>query len=494
MMRTKLLSNWAIVFIIWLIAIAVSLLAVSASGQTPTGMQKWDMGQGQTKEELGGRPVYYPSSDSWLPIETDWKTLDDTLYTTRNGVLKTDVNNDGQIYTSVTIGGYQVTVAKRLLSLRWYRLSDSAWLPIDNTPNWTTPSVDSNVIGWPNVFPGVDVNIIKQAGQADYGLFFKSAFLDYAVNLYNQRADSGDIYLANIMACQLTGVGGADSSIGTVTKRKLKQYGSRALQFKESFLQYPRQRGDPHIPIYQRHRVISGTLYIVEFVKMSDLKWAHEKYPTETLWHHSSTVLQSTALWDNMLDNDDQGNQGTSTVSAFYVGFSSLFLIGYEGLDAIVGTDTRDSAVVRFRSVADFFDPGPAELYGVWKWQATESGSDWGDWKSAPGRGWGTDGCNSTNDAGSFNTGNGSGDDRTATAINTVSFAAQDAWYEILDDEWFPASEDSIIWAVKAGTGADGNVAMSEHGTFPLIVTIYYTAAGAPEQLFRRRRLLIGGN
>jgi len=206
-----------------------------------------------------------------------------------------------------------------------------------------------------------------------------------------------------------------------------------------------------------------------------------------------ATVLNAgNGLWDNMLSSDNQSNQGTATASVFYVGHSCLALVGFEGLDAICGADTRDSAVIKFRSVADYYDAGTVDLYGVWKWQTTEAGSEWGDWKPTAGA-WGTDGCNSANDAGSFNTTNNGGDDRTATPINTGSWV-EDDWIEILDDEWFPASGDSIIWALKASVGADGTMAMTENVTYPLIVTIYTTAAGGGEsQSTRRRKVLLGG-
>ena len=460
------------------------LLPLTAFAGTPTGYQSWDHGEGQKSTQLGGPPRNYPSGSGWSPIENDWFTLDDTLHTNRRGVLKTDVNNSGQIFTSIVFGDDTVTIAQRLLSLKWFRSTDSAWLNIDNTPQWSVPSVDSNQIHWSGVFPGVDVRVGKYDGMIDYSLHFKPAFLDSAVTLFNQRADSADIYLANVIACELIGV--ADSSLGTITKRKLKQWGKRVLSMQGYSLEYPRGRGDPDIPIYQRHRIIGGKLYIVEFVKMSDLKWAHEQYPTATLWHHSSTVLQSTGLWDNVLSSDNQGNQGGDTENIFFVDHSCLSLIGYAGINAIVGGDNRDSAVVNFRTVTTHFDDGPAELYWFWKYQANETDSDWDDWDDP--KGWGTNGCNTANDAGAYNTGDGSGDDRTATAERSVAITELGA-YSLKDDSHYPNEGDSLFYALKAGTGLDTYIATTEHGTYPLTVTIYYTAA-APSAAPNKRREL----
>ena len=78
--------------------------------------------------------------------------------------------------------------------------------------------------------------------------------------------------LANIIAVELVGVADADSSLGTITERKLGALGKYFLTMGSNFLQYPQERGDPDIPIKQRHVIQNGKLFLIELVKMSALK------------------------------------------------------------------------------------------------------------------------------------------------------------------------------------------------------------------------------
>lgn len=202
------------------------------------------------------------------------------------------------------------------------------------------------------------------------------------------------------------------------------------------------------------------------------------------------TTLTAAGLWDNSLSSDNQANQAGATVHIFWVDYSNLILIGFEGLNAIIEDNgrTRDSAVINFYNSTHYTN-GDAKLYGVWKWQATEVDSDFDDW-DAP-RGWGTNACNSANDAGSFNTGNGSGDDRTATAIDTENITSEGA-YSLKDDAWFVNTVgDSVIWAIKAENSMDCEINSTENGSNPITVTLYYGEGGEPAASNRRRKLLL---
>lgn len=345
------------------------LLPFMAFSQTPIDIQKWDIGGGKIRTQVGGPPRNYDSAGTWRQIENNWVTVDDTLHTARNAILKTDVNNSGQVYTSVILGDDTVTIAQRLLSLKWFRKSDSAWLNIDNTPSWSTPSVVDDQIKWTNVFPAVDVTVGKYEGQVDHAIHFKPAFLDSAVALFNQRADSADIYLANVIAVELVGVADADSSLGTITKRKLKKLGNYILDFDGSFLELPISRDDPHIRIHQRHIIKNGKLYMLELVKMSKLKWAHETYPTETLWHRASTKIEQPSVEDCGGREDASNSYGGAKSFTIWGDLGSsnvrMFWLRAFNLDSLVtGTRTDCSLYVH---VLTLTHRGVMEIYRLYK-------------------------------------------------------------------------------------------------------------------------------
>jgi hypothetical protein len=266
-----------------------------AGGQmVPDGYQRSvaleDSRQQVTK--VGGAALNYPDTDStWAQIQNDWLIVDDTLMTNRRSVLKTDVNHVGQTTITVTINGHTCTVSQRLIKMIWINTKTHQWTDLAPVA-WNRPSVDSNVVHWQDIVPGIDYQVRKTGGQVDHAIMFRPTFLNSALALYDQRADSADIALGNVIAYELTGVDHADSALGTVAHRKLSQLGKYWFGLRQQRLRYPGGDSLPRLPVKQRWIKQNGKIYAVEFVMMSAIKQLHQADPTATIWHNASTLIE----------------------------------------------------------------------------------------------------------------------------------------------------------------------------------------------------------
>lgn len=492
------------------------LLCGSIFGQTPIDYRKWSLGDGKTRHQIGGPPQNYKTADAWAQIENDWITIGDTLHTNRRALLKTDVNNAGQIFTSIIMGNDTVTIAQRLLSLKWFRKSDSAWLNIDNTPNWGTPSVIDNQIKWNNVFPGVNVTVGKYEGQVDYALHFKPAFLDSAVVLYNQRTDSADIYLANVIAVELVGVSDAGSSLGTIKKRILKKFGKHILDFGGNYLEYPKGRDDPHIRIHQRHVIRNGKLYMLELVKMSDLKWAHETYPAATLWHRASTNIETPDVEDALTrEGDGFRNFGGSTTLAVFGSTNTLWqpLIRCLDLNNELGSGYTVTNCSLITQSTSHFTNGNVAVKRLWKhnWEegtgtgtvlteGVEVGATGNNWANSTSDVWGTEwGARCEKDNGSENTSNDGpcnpgNSDRKISSEGNINYTGTGRYaFDITALAQADANDSINIILVPDGT-VDLSIGATENGTAgnrPFFVFIT-SGAGGSALPTRKRRIIQG--
>ena len=112
-----------------------------------------------------------------------------------------------------------------------------------------------------------------------------------------------------------------------------------------------------------------------------------------------------------------------------------------------------------------------------------EPGATWNDWDNDDWE-WGTAGCESADDGGSDNSGDGTGADRKATAEDTETVTTINTWYawsvaNALAQGWYDGTieEEGIILI-----GIDdvyNSFRLSEHATAPFW-TFTYTVDGAP--------------
>lgn len=521
-MKLKFNSPWTMLWeAVIFIAILVGMTVNVYGEMIPIEYRKWDIGNNLTRHQIGGPPRNYVTSQKqWRQNEHNWITVDDTLYTNRRSLLKTDVNDSGQIFMSVGMGDDTATVAQRLLRLLWFNKADSTWHNIDNTPKWGKPTVLDNELKWRNVFPGVDVTVSKFDGQLDHALHFKPAFLDSAVILYNQRADSADIYLANVIAVQLTGVVDADSSLGTIKKRILRKFGKHILNFGGNYLEYPMSGNDPHIPIHQRHIIRNGKLYMLEFVKMSRLKWAHEKYPTATLWHRTSTNIETPDVEDCGLreDNGDRNNGGR-TIHPFEgtpgSNSQSLLIRAFDLNNELGGSGYTATHCSLITQEIVHGTTGDVAVKRCWKhtWQegtgtntvftrGVEVGATGNDFENSNSLVWGTEwgarceqdgGSENANDDGACNTSNA---DRKATAEATINYSGTGRYATDITSLAQADANDSINVILTCDGTVNIQIATTENATAGnrLFFVFITSAAPAAAPTGRRRKILLGDN
>lgn len=272
----------------------------------PVGLLEWQDSENHSKIMQFGREIqnYQKPDSAWVPIENDWITDADTLHTNRRGVLKTDVSDNGKSTVTVRWQGVEYSISQRLTKLIWINTDSWNWIDVVDSVTWSVPSVDSNIVRWQNVFPGVDYAVQKNNGNVAHGIIFKPAFLDSAIILYNQRADSLDIALGNVVAYELSAnIDDADSAVGNLSRRILKNFGRYAFKLSHQQLRFPGWDTLSPINVTQRWGKIANKIYCVEYVKMRRIKQIHEAYPSALIWHNSSDTFYGTTE-DAFLRND----------------------------------------------------------------------------------------------------------------------------------------------------------------------------------------------
>ena len=471
-------------------------LAVSASAQyAPVGYSHW-RDQADTTlnhQRIGGQIGNYPNTDStWATIENDWITTGDTLHTNRRSVLRTDVNDAGQSTVTLTMGGNTYTVSQRLIKMVWINTQTQNWIDIADV-SWNTPTVDSNIIHWQGIIPGVDYRVRKDNGQVEHGVFFKPAFIDSAITLYDQRADSQYIALGNVMAYTLTGVDEADSALRTVNWRKLKDFGRYVYRMGQQSVHYPGSDTMPNINVKQRWIKQGNKLYCVEYVMMHRIKQVHEAYPSATIWHNAQLVIDGTTnVEDTWLYPGQELNFGGDDKIDVYTDRRGLIRV--LNLSSLLGAGATISNLACSLYSSNNYT-GSFSVYRVFKpWgegtgdftnppdaPVGEGVATWFDWSNDDEE-WGVVGCDSANDAGSDNNTDGDDADRKATAegsFSTTTFG----WYTFsvtnaLAQDWYDgdANENGVLIARTSGTD-ESQFNSTEEGGNPLFWCVTYTTS-----------------
>lgn len=497
--------------------IIILILAVCsvATAQTPTGMMRWQIDDTTHTFRVGGAYQNYPDTAKWRAIENDFHINGDGIMVSWNRLLKTSVDSLGDVIVSFTYNETDYTVIQQPHSLKFFRLSDSAWINIDNSPNFNNLSLDSNIISWGNMYPGVNYKVVLSNGRVENRYEFKPVFLDSMVVLYNQRSDSADIYLANVMKFTLsTGIDDDTVSLGNVHKRVLKRWGGMVFQIGKT-----RLRGFPgadtlEIPVWQRYKFVGEQLYVLEFVKASDLKRIHELYPTTTLWHNTDFTLDnSTDIEDAYLagGGNSDNNNGTNGSIRLADGLWTFVIRAMNVNDSIGAGATFSYVACSLYQ----YDPEPirivdASYYLMWNpegWVEVDTGSSEGgvtynDWES-PDFEWITPVVDCANDVGHFNTTDdgacnpGSGRDRKATAAGTVTLPNSVGWvgFPFTSDAqiFYDSTKFMSLFFTSEGEGFDdGSWFRSREAiSFKGFFVFTYTTAGDGNDDMSRRSIVI---
>ncbi len=488
-----------ITFLILAIDLILLLAACSVvTAQTPTGMMRWQIDDTTHTFRVGGAYQNYEDSTGWHAIENDFHVNGDRIMVSWNRLLKTSVDSLGDVIVTFTYNETDYTVIQQPHSLKWFRKSDSVWINIDNSPNFNNLSLDSNIISWRNMYPGVDYSVVLNKSRVENRYEFKPVFLDSMVILLDQRSDSADIYLANVMKFTLTTTIDDDTvSLGAVRKRVLKRFGGMVFQVGKTRLQGFPGADTLEIPVWQRYKFVGSQLYVLEFIKASDLKRIHELYPTATLWHNTDFTL------DNSDDIDDayiapggaNDNFGTAANLRLADGVWDFVIRASNVNDSIGPGATISAAICSLYLYTVEPIARTISHYGMFKvnWVEVDTGSSEGgvtynDFES-PDLEWATEGVLCDNDLGSFNDEDNDActaarADRRATAEGSQESVTDPGWMGFDFTSWaktaYDADKAMSLFLTTIGEGFSDGLWFRSRESLPdrPFFTFVYTTAG----------------
>ena len=426
-------------FLILLLLLLLPMIAVAE--WNPAGFKKWRDSEVDTlfRQRIGGEIANYQEDDlSWAVIENDFLLSGDTLIYNQKDLIKTAVKPNGISVVKVTWNDVDYIVTQKMIKLIWLNTQTWNWTDVIDNVGWPTPSVDSNIVHWSNIFPQVDYRIRKRNSSVAYGIFFKPLFLDSAVTLYNQRSDSLDIALGNVIEYSLMNVDNPDS-VMDVRWRKLRQLGRYVFQLTKQRVHFPGSDTLPELPVRQRWLKRNGKLYCVEYVMMGKIKQIHEAYPGATIWHNSTAKIEGTTdIEDSHIDegaNADNNYGGANTIVIQESGSDFNGLIRVKNVAANLGA----SATIQFCSLSIYSydqtgEPNIATIRVFKPWVegtqdggSAEPGATWNDWDNDAYE-WATAGCNNGDDGGSDNSGDGTGADRKISTEDIKAITTDGVW------------------------------------------------------------------
>ena len=494
---------------------ALVLLSGTAGADTPVGFQKWQIDDTTFRKTVGGVVHNYQKPDKgWAGIVNDFEMDGDSVVYVDKAVLRPRVNRNGTSSVNLTWDDQEYTVTQKLLGIGWLRVStrQSQW--IDSTMTWSNFSVDSNIAKWTGVSPGVDYRVLKNNGSVAHGIFYKPGFVDSAVALYNQRADSLDIALANVMVYTLSAnIDDADSAIGDIPKRQLKDLGYYKFNIRDQWLRFPGSDTLPRIPVRQYWERRGTKIICIEYVMMKWVERVHQTYPDVTIWHNDSKVIEGTTNVEDAHIVASSADKNYGVTYQLYV-YNSGATVTYTILNRVKNVSTElgvgatiSACVLSMYTIGNVAD-GMVEAYSVFKpWvEGNENGTDnddgdvtWNDWASDANE-WATAGCGSADDGGSDNSGDGTGADRKSTYESTIEVTTVSTWYGIivssaLAQAWYAGTKNEEGIYLKSPTSGCNNAfySIEDIGANTPFWTFTYTTGGAPASTLKGRRRVISG-
>ena len=428
---------------IFILLLAGSVLA----DHNPIGLKKWHNGGNSYSAAIGGAVRNFERPDkSWKKINNNFVTEGDSVLKIDDAVIKCRTNKNGTSSSTLKWDGQDYVITQQLKGIGWLKLSTRGRQWIDNTMDFSNVSVDSSIVKWTGISPAVDYRVKKLNGQVQHGIFFKPAFLDSAVVLYNQRADSLDIALANVMVYTLSGnIDNHDSALGLLSKRQLKSFGKYTFNLKDQRLNYPGSDTLFTIPVGQFWKKRNDTIFCIEYVMMSQVKRVHELYPDSVIWHNATTKIGTTDVEDSDFRNAFAGDSFGGRDELRIKGVSSnrsKVVMRFKNLQSNIGANatiiSAEDSMHQDNGRASTQDIMLYRLYktswieGIHELADCTDGMTWEDWDCDDNE-WTTVGCECAGDDGSDNTQDAgacdaSGRDRKSTPESTTSVDATVGW------------------------------------------------------------------
>jgi len=473
------------------------LIAVPAMAQTPIDFKKWKSGEVYTAR-MGGELSNYPeiagSDTTWAVINNSFTTTPDSAYNFTD-IIKTTVLPKGTSRVTVTWGGVDYTITQRPRKLIWINTTTFANTDVTDTASWPSPTISDSVVEWSGVIPGVDYSIHKSNATLQHRIHFKPGFLDSAVTLYDQRADSLQIALGNVMEYTLsTNIDSFDVDLGSLPKRVLKKFGKYGFELTEQYVQGFPIADSVRLPVKQYWKAQGEKMYCVEYVMMRRLKQIHEAYPSATIWHNDEVTLKDdpnvfdTYIWEG---NAEFAYTGTTPLFNRIQASSDIrTLMSVQGVAAALGAGATISSAICSLNVSGS-GGGDDELkaYRVFKNWNSDGLQDasscvgqeyavptWVDW-SCQANEWTTVGCDNADDGGSDNSGDGTGADRKATEDATIDVGST-GW-----KTWTIPTALAQGW-YDEDFNENGHIFISQNTGLTQIVSTDGTAADRPRYIF----------
>lgn len=484
------------------------LTSVTWADWVPKGFKKWQDSEDTTvhRKRIGGEIANYQKQDkSWAPIENDWVKVGQR-HKCQNSLLKVDVGGDGESIVELTYGDSSYTVTQQLVKIGIIDTTTWEWRGIIRMPDWGKPTVTGNVMRWENLTPAIDYEIEKGNGVARHRIVFNTDFLENVRFVYRQSHDSSRFALANKMVFVMSG--NIPDTLGLMNEWVLADLGDHIFLMPRQTLHFAGRDTMPELEtvVRQRWERSGDTLFCTEYVMASELIRIFDLFPDSGMHHNDETKVidGTTNVEDAMLHSGVADNN--------YGGSENWYLDG----------DEQTRAVIRVKNVASELGGGATisacacssncyteqgfsnnvSAYRVFKpyVEGDENGVNdddgdvtWNDWASDANE-WTTAGCESADDGGSDNSGDGTGADRKATAEDTEGVDAV-GWYgwDISSDlaqGWYAGTinEEGVV-LINAGSNYK-YFRSTEYASDQPFWTFTYTTGGAPTPNRRRAMML----
>lgn len=420
------------------------VVEVNEDGFIPIEPQKWQSA-GKTNEfqkRIGGAMASYEREDgTWAEIENNWVVENDNLISNQTDLIKTKVANDGESQITLNWQGKTYTVSQKLEKLVWLDTQTEELTDIGNSLTWQTPNIEADTIGWTDIFPGIDYKVKKENSQVQHQIHFKPEFLDQAVSQYDVLPNNENIALGNAMVYELTNVDNANEPIGDVYERIFKDLGAGYIfQLNKQYLHFPGEEEARAVPVIQKWIAQDNKIYCIEYVMMDEIEKIHEEQPEAVIWHNVTSSITGTTNVEDAVFSVGAADSNYGAATTFIVRSGAVdtkSAIKVNSLDSILGPGVTISAASVYAYCTSNDVDGNISAYRLLKpWvEGDENGVDnddgditWNDWAS-DGSEWGTAGALNASDAGTDNSGDGTGYDTLATAESTTNVTTVSTWY-----------------------------------------------------------------
>lgn len=307
----------------WIKLVFILLIASTAwAERVPIGFSKWRYSENVESFALGSQPQNYQTDDGWDVIDNNFIVDADSAYC-HTAILKITVGNNGRSTVRLKWNDVTYEITRQPKKIVWLNSQTKNWIDIIPNLTWPTPTIGSNTVTWG--FPGFSYSIIKETVKISHRFTFMDAFLDSAITLYNQRADSQYIFLGTVMEYSFVNID--DSTlldIPEVDFKRLKTLGKAIFDISKQHVKYDGWESYDLIPVRQRWVKQGGKIYCIEGMKMQKIKELTEAFPDIPIWHDAqdsfsidstgAVIVKCAELYSFSGGNDNYGAKTTFQV------------------------------------------------------------------------------------------------------------------------------------------------------------------------------------